>query len=155
MNLRRFFLESVAITGLIVISCSTAFAQENRGALFAVLSGGNEVDGTTGEAGVGDPNGHGSATVIVVGSDTLCYGVTVNRIGAPNGMHIHEAAAGSNGAVVVSLTPPSAGAPGTSSDCVSSVDGNLLRQIRINPAKFYINVHNSAFPAGAIRGQLY
>ena len=91
MNLRRFLMVVVVFTGVIVITCTTAFAQERRGALFSVLSGGNEVDGGTGEAGVGDANGHGSATVIIIRPDTLCYGVTVNLIGAPTAMHIHQA----------------------------------------------------------------
>ncbi len=155
MNLRRFLIDVVVFTGAIVITCSTAFAQEARGALFAVLSGGNGVDTETGEAGAGDRNGHGSATVIIVGRDTLCYGVTVNRIDPPTAMHIHQAAAGINGPVVVSLTPPATGSPGASSDCISSTDAMLLSKIRNKPANFYVNVHNPAFPNGAVRGQLH
>ena len=155
MNLRRFLIDVVVFTGVIVITCSTTFARESRGALFAVLSGGYGVDAATGEAGAGDPNGHGSATVIIVGSDTLCYGVTVNRIGPSTAMHIHQAAAGINGPVVVPLTPPATGNPGASSDCISSLDEKLLRNIRNQPADFYVNVHNPAFPNGAVRGQLH
>lgn len=155
MNLRRFLIDVVVFTGAIVITCSTAFAQEGRGALFALLSGGNGVDAETGEAGAGDRNGHGSATVIIVGSDTLCYGVTVNRIDPPTAMHIHQAAAGLNGPVVISLTPPATGNPGAWSDCISPIDEMLLNMIRIRPAIFYVNVHNPAFPNGAVRGQLY
>ena len=155
MNLRRFLIDVVVFTGVIVITCSTAFAREPRGALFAVLSGGYGVDAATGEAGAGDPNGHGSATVIIVGSDTLCYGVTVNLIDPSTAMHIHQAAAGINGPVVVPLTPPATGNPGASSDCISSLDEKLLRNIRNQPADFYVNVHNPAFPNGAVRGQLH
>ena len=155
MNLHRIIMNVVVFIGAIAIICSTAFAQEGRAALFAVLSGGNELDGESGEADVGDGNGHGSATVIIVGSGTLCYGVTVNRIENPVAMHIHEGAAGKNGGVVVSMTPPATGNPGSSSDCITELDGKLLNKIRKNPANFYVNVHNPGFPAGAIRGQLH
>lgn len=155
MSIRRLFLNVFVFIGVIFLGSSVAVAQEGKGALFAVLSGGNEVDGATGEANVGDGNGHGSATLIIVGQDTICYGVTVNRIDDPVAMHIHEAAAGSNGGVVIGLTPPDTGSPGSISDCVTELDAQLLRKIFRNPANYYVNIHNPAFPAGAIRGQLH
>jgi len=52
--------------------------------------------------------------------------------------------------VVVTLTAP---ASGTSSGCVSA-DSELIKEIRQSPAEFYVNVHNSEFTGGAVRGQL-
>ena len=122
---------------------------------FAVLKGGNEVS-PTGQAAAGNLNGSGTATVIVLGAGRLCFSITVQGIGTPTAAHIHQADAGRNGPIVVPLVPiPGTGNPGTSSGCVSGIAAALLTDIRNNPGKFYVNVHNAAFPLGAVRGQLF
>jgi len=161
MNLRRFFLAVVVVAGMVVMSHSVVFAQE---VFFAVLLGGNEVNSETDQAGVGDPNGFGGATVIIVG-DTVCFGLVFDNIGAPTVAHIHENVAGQNGSVVVDfiggdspVDPPESGNPGSVSGCVSGdaiKKEGVLESIRSNPSGFYVNVHNDAFPGGAIRGQLF
>jgi hypothetical protein len=123
---------------------------ENR-ALFAVLTGRNEVD-DQGRRGAGDPDGRGSFTATVDG-DKLCFGITVKNLDEPVAAHIHKARANRNGPIVVPLTQPSSGDPGASSGCVT-VDPALAPAILKNPRKYYANVHTSAFGAGAVRGQL-
>lgn len=126
-----------------------------KAALFAVLSGGNEVD-SNGVAAAGDPDGRGSATVIVEPArGMLCFGITVSGIGTPLAAHIHRATAGKNGDVVIALTAPSGGNPGASSGCVSGVPAALLNAIAAGPAGFYVNVHTQDLQGGAIRGQLF
>jgi hypothetical protein len=49
------------------------------------------------------------------------------------------------------LTPPDES--GTSSGCVEA-DRGLIKDIRKNPAGYYVNVHTTEFPGGAIRDQL-
>jgi hypothetical protein len=147
------------LAGMIVMSHTVAFSQRTT-PLFAVLSGGNEVS-DQGEANAGDRNGYGSATVILDGTDALCFAITVNNIDTPTVAHIHEEKAGVNGDIVVGLTIPASGEPGTSSGCINVGEGTpvlteeVLRRIRANPSRFYVNVHNEAFPGGAIRGQLF
>ena len=36
----------------------------------------------------------------------------------------------------------------------ATADRALVKEILQNPAGFYVNVHTSDFPAGAVRGQL-
>ena len=122
-------------------------------ALFAVLTGKKEVD-LEGNRGVGDPDGRGSFTATVDGTQ-LCFGITVKNLDAPVAAHIHRGRSNQNGPIVVPLTPhPSGGDPGASSGCVT-VDAALSRAILKNPHKYYANVHTAAFGAGAVRGQLF
>jgi CHRD domain len=125
--------------------------RESR-ALFAVLSGRNEID-ANGNKGAGDSDGRGSFTAIVDG-DQLCFGITVTNLDTPTAAHIHQGRRNQNGSIVVPLTAPSAGDPGASSGCVT-VDTTLAQAILKNPHKYYANVHTSTFPNGAMRGQLF
>ncbi len=43
---------------------------------------------------------------------------------------------------------------GMLSGCVSGVDPALIGEIIANPAGYYVNVHTTPFPGGAVRGQL-
>jgi hypothetical protein len=120
--------------------------------LFAQLSGRNEISTTTGERGAGDPDGFGSASFTFDG-DQVCFGITVANLDAPGAAHIHRGAKDVNGPIVVQLTQPATGDPGASSGCVA-IDPGLAAEIQANPRAFYANVHTTAFPSGAVRGQL-
>lgn len=121
---------------------------------FAVLNGGNEVS-AAGAASAGDPDGSGAASIIVLGN-RVCFSILVTGIGAPNAAHIHEAEAGANGPIVVPLAPLPAGAPvATAAGCVAGLGAGLITRLRNTPNRFYVNVHNAAFPSGAVRGQLF
>lgn len=124
-----------------------ADADQGGRPLQAVLLGANEAPGP------GDPDGTGTALITLnQGQGIVCFELSVKGITLPaSGAHIHIAPAGSPGPVVVPLIPPDAA--GTSSGCVD-VDRDLIKEIRQNPAAYYVNVHNAVFPAGAVRGQL-
>ena len=65
--------------------------------------------------------------------------------------HIHRGAEDVAGPIVVTLQPPAAN--GRVDGCTTG-ERAVLSEIRANPADFYVNVHTSDFPQGAIRGQL-
>jgi hypothetical protein len=119
---------------------------------FAKLTGNAEI-GEDGEPGAGDPNGRGSAALLIQGG-RLCYGINVSKIGRPAAAHIHRAPRGENGDIVAPLTAPSAGNPGAFGGC-KSVNADLLGRIADNPGNYYVNVHTSQYPNGAVRGQLF
>jgi hypothetical protein len=149
----RNVLSALAVFAGIMVGATAASAQGMH--FFAVLNGGNEIS-PAGQANAGDPNGFGTAHVMFAGPGRLCYGISVFGISAPIAAHIHEAEAGTNGPIVVTLAPPvlTAGA-GTASGCVSGIAAALLASIRNTPGNFYVNVHTGQFPAGAVRGQLF
>ena len=124
--------------------------------LFAQLSGRNEISMTTGERGAGDPDGFGSASFTFDG-DQLCFGITVANLDMPVAAHIHKGAKNENGGIVIGLTQPATGDPGASSGCVA-LDTPVLvataADIQAHPRAYYTNVHTTAFPNGAVRGQL-
>jgi hypothetical protein len=117
------------------------------------LSGANEVP-------AGDPDGIGWARVSVRPDEgTVCYVVKVKRLDAITAAHIHVGAAGTNGGVVVDLAiltadTKVAGNSTLYSDCIEGLDATLLTTIKENRAGYYLNVHTTVYPDGAIRGQL-
>ncbi len=101
----------------------------------------------------GDPDGNGTAKVTINREKgEVCYEITVSNITLPaTGFHIHSGLADVAGPIVVPFTAPTAG---SSSGCASNVAPDLLSKIGQDPAGYYLNVHTSDFPGGAIRGQL-
>ena len=101
--------------------------------------------------GPGDPDGTATAQITVnPGPKRVCYKLRVSNIAPATAAHIHEAAPTAAGPVVVTLGAPTSG---TSSGCVT-VTRELALEILKDPADYYVNVHNAAFPGGAVRGQL-
>ena len=117
---------------------------ESTSDLSASLSGADEVPGP------GDPDGAGDATVSLVGDDLICATVHVRGTSKPTAAHIHHAADGVAGPIVVMLPTPIFN---SSTGCMT-IDSTLYDQIKASPSSFYVNVHTGDFPSGAVRGQL-
>ena len=108
----------------------------------------------TGEAEVpdpGDPKGSGTAQVTLnPDKGEVCYDLTVANIQEATMAHIHEGAAGKAGPPKVTLDAPKTG----SAKGCKTADAAVVKEIMANPGNYYVNVHNAAFPKGAVRGQL-
>ena len=141
---------SVALALTIAATPTSAAAPDHHGGvkLSATLSGANEVN-AQGVGNQGDPDGSGSFSGrLIPGQGQLCYTLTWSAIEAPTMAHIHTGAAGTNGPVFVpfpDLTP--------GEHCIA-VDREKATALVSKPQDFYVNIHNAAFPAGAVRGQL-
>ena len=119
--------------------------------LAATLSGAAEVN-SSGMPNQGDPDGSGSAIVTLnTSTNQVCVQATVANVAQINASHIHQAAAGANGTIVVNLSTLISG--NLISGCVVA-DAAIVQQIQSNPAGFYFNTHNADYPNGAVRGQL-
>jgi hypothetical protein len=102
--------------------------------------------------GPGDPDGSGRATLIVLPDQgRLCFVLRVQGVDPITAAHVHVGGATQSGGVVVPLDPPPT--HGASGGCVQASE-ELLNAIAGNPSNYYVNVHNAAFAAGALRGQL-
>jgi CHRD domain-containing protein len=129
----------VAVTLVLVPATALGAAHKGR-SLHASLRGVSEVP-------KGDPNGAGTAEVKINGTQ-VCWELTTARIGSPNAAHIHRGAPGKAGPVVVAF-----GASYRQKGCTTA-PAAVARAIQGNPSGYYVNVHNAAYPAGAVRGQL-
>lgn len=115
--------------------------------LTATLTGAAEAPGP------GDTDGMGTATLrLNPGQKKVCFVLTASKITLPAAAaHIHVGATGVPGDVVVPLIAPDA--TGISGGCVSAPRATI-KAILKGPSGYYVNIHTSDFPDGAIRGQL-
>jgi hypothetical protein len=150
MRLRLFVvLVAVLVTALAVASTAGSLSGAKR---TTTLNGAEECD-TAGTCKLGDPDGSGFAAITLnAGQETVCWSVSWQDIAPPVAGHIHKGAAGSAGGIVVPLHDPVTNAF-VASGC-RSASSPLIADIIENSADYYVNLHNSAFPGGAIRGQL-
>ncbi len=97
--------------------------------------------------GGGDPDGTGTANLTLnLATNQICWTLSWANIVNPNAARIHVGAPGVNGPVFVSLSA-------TPSGCVFTSSVNAF-QLATSASAFYINLSNSAYPGGALRGQL-
>jgi len=106
------------------------------------------------EVPMGDTHASGSATITLYPkTHKICYSLSVKHLkGKAVAAHIHKAAMGKAGGVVVPLTPP--GANGRSVGCATKVAASLIASIEKHATQYYVNVHSTKYTLGAVRGQL-
>ena len=95
----------------------------------------------------GDADGSGMAMVTLRPAvRRVCASISWSDIDKPFAAHIHRR---SDGQVVVDLT----GAVTGGAKCTSA-SRRLIRRIEEHPGRYYVNVHNRTYPAGAVQGSL-
>ena len=150
--MRRATLLVLAILAVAVLPAGTAAGPtKDKGTTCALktrLSPGNEVPPRTGDAS--------GRTKIKIHDTTLKFKTRIRNDGQTfTAGHVHRAAAGVNGPVVVTLLT---GAALTDERIKSKGKVEILKalaeEICGNPAGFYVNYHTTLNPGGAIRGQL-
>jgi CHRD domain len=147
MRMRTVLLLGCVAASLALVGAALAFSGAKRS---TTMSGAEECN-AAGECSQGDPDGSGLAHITLnAGQATVCWELTVRDIMPATASHIHKAPAGRPGPIVVPLSPPTSG---SSSGCTTA-SPTLIADIIENPAEYYVNVHTSDFPAGAVRGQL-
>ena len=75
-----------------------------------------------------------------------------------NGLHVHLGAKGTNGAVVITSNIAEftdADGKGNITAVVTGTSTTLLQQILDKPRNYYVNLHTSVNPGGALREQMH
>ena len=137
----------VASAGLVVASAAPATADLGGRPFTVQLSGAAEVT-AQGVPNQGDPDGSGTARLWVnPGKSRVCWSIQVANVDPIMAAHIHVGSSSTTGPVVVPLNPYSGGC--------TTVSRELALALIKSPGSYYVNVHNAAYPAGALRGQLH
>ena len=97
-----------------------------------------------------DDKGGDFSAEIKPASGQICYALEVYGLTEVTAAHIHEGRKGKVGPPVVTLQL--LGEDGD--DICAEADAELLKRIGRRPSDFYVNVHTTRAPAGAVRGQL-
>lgn len=136
----KCIVKVIAVAVALLALSLSARAQLYSGA----LAGANEVN-------PGDLGGSGTAFLAVVGDRAVFEITVVNLSAAVVAAHIHRGNAGVNGPVVLDFSPTFTAGVAKGSVPISAA---LSEEIRQRPSGFYFNVHTTAFPGGAVRGQV-
>jgi hypothetical protein len=141
------FIASLAVA---LAVAGVASAENGGRPLSTTLTGANEAPGP------GDPNATGEADLrLNQGQRRVCFDVSWADVdGVVSAGHIHIAPVGVPGPIVVPLFTGSFAGTDATSGCVQDVDRSLIKAIRKHPSAYYVNVHSTDFPDGAVRGQL-
>jgi hypothetical protein len=153
----RLILCLVATCAVGVPTGSVASAKSDSGVmcvLHAKLAAKNETTGSTSTAK--------GRTLIKVGNDgTIEFKTHIKNKNHETFVagHIHQAPVGVAGPVVVPLfvapTPPTSARHVKQSGLATANAGTTGAALCQDPNAYYVNYHTTAFPGGAIRGQLH
>ena len=153
---KDIILRRLAVLSALILTPVVARSQDTRmadlpPATVGIQAMSIDLTGAAEVPGPGAQNASARAFVVLnPNAGRLCYSLNLSNMPVPNAAHIHAGAAGVAGDPVVNLNL----AENRYGGCVSGVDSKLLQQIGRNPDRFYLNVHTTEFPAGAVRGQL-
>jgi hypothetical protein len=119
--------------------------------LLAALTGGAEVPG---------PGDSGAQATVELDRASLIDGLLcvtldfdVALSSNPTAVHVHKGDPHAAGPIVLTIPPPPSGS-GLQQSCFPDLDGTVIADIFAHPEDYYVDVHTTDFPNGAVRGQL-
>src|SRR5947208_6280977 len=155
--MRRLILMLVAACVAVVLTGSAAPAKKGRGTvcvLHATLTAKSETTGSTSVA-----KGHTTIKVRTDGTIEFKTKILNKNHETFVAGHVHQAPVGVAGAIVVPLfvspSPPTSARQIKQRGVATPNAGTTGAGLCQNPSAYYVNYHTTAFPGGAIRGQLH
>ena len=137
---KKKWIAAIALAGAVSLAgCQTMMT---GGGEQVSLSGANEVPPVATSAS-------GSGTVTIRDDRSVSVKITVSGM-TPTAAHIHEAAAGSNGPVIV----PFAKVGDNTFEAPADAKLTEAQYAAYKAGKLYVNVHSAKNPGGEIRAQL-
>jgi hypothetical protein len=156
VRLRRFLSLVAALAVLLSLAVGPASAAGAPAGVFRLtLTGDQEATPTCAPPAVcGDPDAVAQMILIVnPNRDTVCFLTRWTGIdGTVVAAHIHLAPVGVPGAVKVPLFSGAFGSSDMLRGCVPA--NGFASAILADPAAYYVNIHSTVYPAGAVRTQL-
>src|SRR5438876_579550 len=155
--MRRLILCLLAVCTVVAPAASVAPAAGGNGTmcvLHAKLAAKNETTGSTSTA-------KGHTQIKVRNNGTIEFKTQIFNKNHETFIagHIHQAPVGVAGPIVVPLfvspTPQTSARHIKQSGIAASNAGTTGAALCQNPSAYYVNYHTTAFPGGAIRGQLH
>jgi CHRD domain len=145
--MRLRYLALLAAAGLLAIFAVPSFAAITKAELTAKLSGNKEIPGP------GDRGAKGEAEFkFNVEKGKIKYLIEYEDMEDAEAGHIHKGDKANAGPIKVLLFEEVS--PSPIEGVVRDVRERLMKKIIKNPKDWYVNLHNTDFPDGAIRGQL-
>jgi len=152
----RLLLPLIAALSLVGAAVGPVSAVGSATGVFRlVLTGNQEATADCAPPTVcGDPNAVAPMILIVnPHRDTVCFLTKWSNIdGTVVAAHIHLAPVGVPGAVKVPLFSGSFASTDMLRGCVPA--NGFASAILANPSAYYVNIHSTVYPAGAVRAQL-
>jgi len=142
MERKTGWIAALALAGAVGMLAGCQSMETMQGSQQVALSGSNEVPPVTTTA-------NGTGTVTIGADRSVKAMITVSGMTA-TAAHIHEAAAGANGPVIVPFTK-------TGDNAFAAPDGAKLTESQYASFKagnLYVNVHSAKNPGGEVRAQL-
>jgi hypothetical protein len=146
---------SVVAAGVLVLSAGVSRATS---VLYNINGTGAAEVTAGGVPNQGDPDGSAIGSLEldnIAGTATL--NITLNNIDLTtlSGNHVHNAPATTTGGIVLDFGDPDNIRTGSVlSGTISGLNTTTISNVFANPTNFYYNIHNGAFPGGALRSQL-
>jgi hypothetical protein len=166
MNLNPHSANRVIVCAMLcAVVCVTSTFVRAASMTFSISATGAKEVNAAGTPNQGDPDGSAIGTLqLDNGTGSGTTGFALFNINLSNldpgtidltGHHIHQAPATTTGAIVVSFGDPDSIRSGNLlSGTITGLPAATITAIFADPSAFYYNVHNSVFPAGAVRDQL-